>query len=156
MDYYGHLKLTDFGLARRAERSEDVNDRGRELYSFCGSPIYIAPETLQRKAYDFKVDYYALGILLFEMITGKPPFNFKKADMIKKAKLTQEVSYPLGFDPRVKIIIESLLHKDPRERIADVPFYAKKLKELGVDLEIIKKDRYTFFNNFLKKVLLQY
>lgn len=75
------------------------------------------------------------------MITGKPPFNHKKADMIKRAKLTQEVKYPLNFDPRVKVIIESLLHKDPRERIADVDFYEKKLKDLGVDLNIIKKDR---------------
>lgn len=93
LDYYGHIKLTDFGLARRVEldlkKSEGGNftaDRG--LYSFCGSPIYIAPETLLKKAYGFKVDYYAMGILLFEMLTGKPPFNFKKADLIKKAKLT--------------------------------------------------------------------
>lgn len=141
LDYYGHLKLTDFGLARRAEKKEELDDRGRDMYSFCGSPIYIAPETLQRKAYDFKVDYYALGILLFEMVTGKPPFNFKKADRIKKAKLTQKVEYPPDFNPKVKVIIDSLLHKDPDERIADVPFYAKKLKELGIDLEIVKKDR---------------
>ena len=46
------------------------------MYSFCGSPIYIAPETLKKEAYDFKVDFYALGILLFEMLTGQPPFNF--------------------------------------------------------------------------------
>lgn len=141
MDYYGHIKLTDFGLARRAERSDEEVSRGRELYSFCGSPIYIAPETLQRKSYDFKVDYYALGILLFEMLTGKPPFDFKKADLIKKAKLTENVKYPSSFDPRVKVIIENLLHKNPSERVVDVTFYADKLKKLGIDIEIIKKDR---------------
>jgi len=73
--------LTDFGLARRVELSS-ANQNGeqsggeRELYSFCGSPIYIAPETLKKEAYDFKVDFYALGILFYEMLTGQPPFNF--------------------------------------------------------------------------------
>jgi serine/threonine protein kinase len=82
LDYYGHLKLTDFGLARKIQLED-----GRANYSFCGSPIYIAPETLERKPYDHKVDYYALGILLFEMLTGQPPYNFKQADLIKNAKI---------------------------------------------------------------------
>lgn len=72
LDYFGHLKLTDFGLARRFEVGE-----GRGNYSFCGSPIYIAPETLERKAYDHKVDYYALGILLFKVFLAINQFGFE-------------------------------------------------------------------------------
>jgi serine/threonine protein kinase len=114
------------------------------MYSFCGSPIYIAPETLAKKAYDHKVDYYALGTLLYEMYTGSPPFNFKKANLIKEAKLTQDVEYPKDMDPGVKELLICLLHKNPDKRIADYEFYKEKLRELGVDMEIIEKNRYHY------------
>jgi serine/threonine protein kinase len=116
----------------------------RELYSFCGSPIYIAPETLLKKAYDFKVDYYALGILLYEMLTGNPPFNFKKADLIKKAKLTQEVIYPAKLDLRIRDLLENLLHKDPDQRMSNFEYYKERLYDLGVDMNVIEKDRYQY------------
>lgn len=117
---------------------------GRDLYSFCGSPIYIAPETLARKPYDHKVDYYAMGILLYEMLIGYPPFNFKKADLIKQAKLTHEIKYPQDMDPRLRNLLEVSLHKDPESRIADYDYYSEKLLELGVDMQIIEKDRYFY------------
>lgn len=117
---------------------------GRDLYSFCGSPIYIAPETLARKPYDHKVDYYAMGILLYEMLVGYPPFNFKKADLIKQAKLTQEIKYPDDLDPRLKNLLEVSLHKNPEKRIADYGYYSEKLLEFGIDMEVIEKDRYFY------------
>lgn len=133
------MKLTDFGLARRFKISD-----GRDMYSFCGSPIYIAPETLAKKAYDHKVDYYAMGTLLYEMIIGVPPFNFKKAALIKEAKLTQDVEYPSILEPKIKDLLMCCLHKNPDKRIADFDFYAVKLKELGVDMNIIQNNRYHY------------
>lgn len=86
-----------------ADRSEDL--------SFCGSPIYIAPETLQKQKYSKKVDFYALGVLLFEMITGNPPFYHKKSAEIKRMKVEKEVEYPPSMDDKIKEIIEKCLSK---------------------------------------------
>lgn len=85
----------------------------RELYSFCGSAIYLAPETIKKEAYDFKVDFYALGILLYEMLTGSPPFYFSNQNLIKQAKLNHDVKYPENLDRKIVLILENLLHRDP-------------------------------------------
>lgn len=82
-----------------------------------------------------------MGILLYEMLTGNPPFNFKKADLIRKAKLTQEVKYPSKLDPRIRDLLENLLHKNPDLRISDYEYYKDRLYELGIDMEIIETDR---------------
>lgn len=66
IDIDGHLKLADFGLSKRMEIGELTN-------SFCGSPEYMSPEVLLSEGHTFPVDYYALGAILFEMITGLPP-----------------------------------------------------------------------------------
>lgn len=106
LDELGHICLTDFGLARRM-----VDSHRNENMSFCGSPIYIAPETLQKKEYSKKVDFYALGVLLFEMITGQPPFYHKKSTEIKRMKVENEVEYPSVMNPKVREIIEKCISK---------------------------------------------
>ena len=67
VDAEGHLRLTDFGLCRHNFR---IRDRAK---SFVGSPEYMSPEILQGKAYNYSVDFYTLGVLLFEMLVGLPP-----------------------------------------------------------------------------------
>jgi serine/threonine protein kinase len=104
IDSNGHLKLTDFGLAKQLDsRDEAVN-------SFCGSPIYIAPETLRKEKYNRKVDFYALGILLYEMITGVPPFLNKDPNILKNMKLQGAVNYPNTIKPKIRALIEACLH----------------------------------------------
>jgi serine/threonine protein kinase len=66
IDIDGHLKLADFGLSKTLEDGELTN-------SFCGSPEYMSPEVLINEGHSFPVDFYALGAILFEMITGLPP-----------------------------------------------------------------------------------
>ena len=65
-DLDGHLKLADFGLSKWLKKEEMTN-------SFCGSPEYMCPEILKRDGHNSMVDYYTLGALLFEMLTGLPP-----------------------------------------------------------------------------------
>ena len=69
LDCEGHIKLIDFGLAKI-----NVIDKKSGADSFCGSHAYLAPEMILKKGHGKAIDYYSLGILLYEMITGRPPF----------------------------------------------------------------------------------
>ncbi len=84
MDDDGYVCLTDFGLAK-------VLQDNAKAYSFCGTPEYLAPEILYEKGHGKPVDWWALGILTYEMIVGFPPFytgnnasNVKMYELIKK------------------------------------------------------------------------
>lgn len=70
IDEEGHVKLTDFGLSKQLS-----NDKGQLTNTFCGTPQYLAPEIIIKKGYDKMVDWWALGILLYEMMIGQPPYN---------------------------------------------------------------------------------
>ena len=67
MEEDGYICLTDFGLAK-------ILDQNEQAYSFCGTPEYLAPEILEERGHAFPVDWWALGILTYEMIVGFPPF----------------------------------------------------------------------------------
>jgi serine/threonine protein kinase len=69
LDHHGNVRLTDFGLSK-----EGVRDHSSGATSFCGTPEYIAPEVLLRQGHGRAVDWWSLGALLYEMITGLPPF----------------------------------------------------------------------------------
>jgi serine/threonine protein kinase len=83
MDEDGYICITDFGLAK-------ILEGNAQAYSFCGTPEYLAPEILNEKGHSFPVDWWALGILTYEMIVGFPPFytgsnnNLKMYELIKK------------------------------------------------------------------------
>jgi serine/threonine protein kinase len=144
LDLNGHLKLTDFGLARTvADSSRDDN------LSYCGSPIYIAPETLLRRNYSKKVDYYALGVLLFEMLTGAPPFYSPKTADIKKLKVEREVEIPQEFEPAIKEILSKCLAMNPEQRCADATIFYRLAKEaFGIDSEKLKSRPETYTLDF--------
>lgn len=83
MDDDGYICLTDFGLAK-------VLEADSQAFSFCGTPDYLAPEILNNHGHSFPVDWWAVGILTYEMIVGFPPFytgnnsNSKMYELIKK------------------------------------------------------------------------
>jgi serine/threonine protein kinase len=92
MDENGYLCLTDFGLAKVLEGSA-------QAYSFCGTPDYLAPEILIEKGHSFPVDWWALGILTYEMIVGFPPFYTGNSNNAKMYQLIK--SKPVYFpDPQ--------------------------------------------------------
>lgn len=79
-DIQGHAMLTDFGLSK-----EDVSGFDRGATSFCGSIAYLAPEMVERRGHGKAVDWYLLGVLLYEMLVGVPPhFATTPKDIFKK------------------------------------------------------------------------
>ena len=68
IDVDGGLKIGDFGLSKIGLKSGELG------YTFCGSPEYMAPEMLSKSGHGYAVDYYCLGALLYELVTGNPPF----------------------------------------------------------------------------------
>jgi len=73
LDSSGYVKITDFGFARQLES-------GERAWTFCGTPEYVAPEVITNKSHDTRADIWSLGILVFELLTGTPPFTGKKKD----------------------------------------------------------------------------
>jgi serine/threonine protein kinase len=74
LDECGHIKLVDFGFAKRLGRGSGPTGRPMETYTLCGTPEYLAPEVIHNKGHTTAVDWWALGILIYEFLTGYPPF----------------------------------------------------------------------------------
>jgi serum/glucocorticoid-regulated kinase 2 len=89
LDRYGNVRLTDFGLSK-----EGVLDHSSGANSFCGTPEYIAPEVLLRQGHGRAVDWWSLGALLYEMITGLPPFYSRNREIMFEKIMKAELTFP--------------------------------------------------------------
>jgi serine/threonine protein kinase len=111
LDAEGHVKLTDFGLVKQ------VRARGDTTSTFCGTPEYLAPEMVGERPYTDAVDWWALGILTYEMLFAQTPFFQRQKALMYKMIRTQDAEFPPGADPVAVDFIRGLLKKDPRERL---------------------------------------
>jgi len=112
LDRQGNIKLTDFGFARHL-------DPGSLAFTICGTPEYLAPEMILSTGSDQGVDWWTLGILLYEMACGYPPFiveNDNNFDLYNKIIKT-EVEFIPSFNPLLKDLISKLLEKDKTKRL---------------------------------------
>ena len=113
LDEHGYIKLTDFGLAKQADQSN----------TFCGTPEYVSPEMLTGSGHNKTVDWWALGILIYEMLAGIPAFydkdvnqmfqNIQKADIIWPNKKDNGFQ----FSKDVTDLIIKLLQRDKIQRL---------------------------------------
>jgi serine/threonine-protein kinase len=137
----GRIKLLDFGIA--------MDESARRLTWFglsppIGTPDYMAPEQVRGRRGDERTDIYALGTLLYEMITGELPFHAGNARAMMRTKLNEDPRPPRevlpGIDPKVEEIIVRAIERFPRERYASA-------KEMLADLEdpsrVVLRDRST-------------
>lgn len=110
----GHITLTDFGLCKEGiEREEDRTG------TFCGTPEYLAPEVLKGKGYGKAVDWWSYGSLLFEMLTGLPPFYSQDVQEMYRKIMTDKLKFPNGMGEDAKNLLEGLLQRDINERLKD-------------------------------------
>jgi protein kinase A len=108
LDGKGHVKITDFGFAKR------VPER---TFTLCGTPDYLAPEMIQSKGHGKAVDWWTMGILLFEFIAGYPPFYDESPLRIYEKILEGRLRFPSHFDVRARDLVKGLLMIDHTKRL---------------------------------------
>ena len=104
-DTQGHALLTDFGLSK-----EGVRGHNQGADSFCGSIAYLAPEMLERKGHGKAVDWYLLGVLLYEMLVGVPPHYGKSPkDVFNKISGSTSIKIPNHVSEEARSLIKGVV-----------------------------------------------
>ncbi|KAJ9466096.1 RAC family serine/threonine-protein kinase-like protein [Diplonema papillatum] len=124
LDKDGNCCITDFGLAKPGVSSKDSTG------TFCGTPEYLAPEFLTGGGHGRAVDWWSLGILLYEMITGLPPFYSEHPNEMYELILNKKLTFPDGMSAGARDLCSKLLERNPENRMQEVeafkahPFFA--------------------------------
>ena len=112
LDAEGHLLLTDFGLSKVALEEEE-----ERANSVLGTIEYMAPEVIRGEGYDFTVDWWSLGAIGFDLLTGSPPFGGNNHAKIQQNILKQKLQLPYFLGPDAKDLLTRLLRKEPTKRL---------------------------------------
>lgn len=115
LDQEGHCKLADFGMCK-----ENIIEGQTTTSTFCGTPDYIAPEILQEIQYGASVDWWALGVLMYEMMAGQPPFEAENEDELFESILRDDVLYPVWITKEAVSILKGFMTKNPAKRLGCV------------------------------------
>merc|ERR1719253_1590826 len=120
LDKDGHCKGTDFGFAKKVEY---------RTWTLCGTPEYLAPEIILSKGHGKAVDWWAMGILIYEMLADYPPFYDEDPLGIYQKILEGKIKFPWHFDRHSKDLIKKLLTADLTKRIGNLKGGAEDIKK---------------------------
>ncbi|GAB5590900.1 Serine/threonine kinase [Umbelopsis nana] len=118
----GHIKMADYGLCK-----ENMGF-GATTSTFCGTPESMAPEILLEQRYGRAVDWWAYGVLIYEMLLGQSPFRGEDDDEIFDAILEDEILYPINMSRDSVSICQKLLTRDPEKRLGSGRSDAQEIK----------------------------
>lgn len=110
-DSMGHALLTDFGLAKEAVSGAN------QAKSFCGSPAYLAPEMLKRSGHGKSIDWYLLGVLLYEMLVGIPPYYSNNKEQLYENIQRGPLKLPNFLSEEARALLIALLNRNPTRRL---------------------------------------
>ncbi|XP_067428674.1 serine/threonine-protein kinase N2-like isoform X1 [Thunnus thynnus] len=122
MDADGFVKITDFGLCKEGM------GHGDRTSTFCGTPEFLAPEVLTDDNYTRAVDWWGMGVLIFEMLVGESPFPGEDEEEVFDSIVNDDVQYPGSLPPDAVSIIQKLLKKNPLKRLGAGERDANELK----------------------------
>ena len=111
IDKRGYLKLTDFGFAKHVDGP---------TYTLCGTPEYLAPEILLQKGHGKPVDWWCLGILIYEMLVGIDPFSDDDPMTVYQNILKGKIKFPRNFPKDAKSLVKHLLVSDLTKRYGNL------------------------------------
>lgn len=130
----GHIKLIDFGL------SKFISDR---TWTLCGTAEYLSPEIIENIGHGLSVDWWALGVLIYEMLAGHPPFWGETAYETYRKIISGKFIFESTFDPNSRDIVTRLLTKDRRKRLGCGKLSHKEVMNheflKGVDFDAVLK-----------------
>ena len=115
IDKDGYIKITDFGLSK-----ENISDN-KSAKSFCGTPEYLAPEIIEGKGHGQAVDWWSLGSILYEMLTGMPPYYSKDREKLFHIIKTEQVKFYKYLSKEAVDLLTKLFIKDPEKRLGSGP-----------------------------------
>ncbi|KIY65339.1 kinase-like protein [Cylindrobasidium torrendii FP15055 ss-10] len=117
LNHDGHIKLADFGFAKKCDTT----------FTMCGTPDYIAPELIAKTRYNKSVDWYALGVLIYEMLAGMPPYHDPRDHhqnpvvLYEKIRMGPDyIHWSSYIDPIARNLIRQLMESDPSKRLGNM------------------------------------
>ncbi|CAD7673992.1 unnamed protein product [Nyctereutes procyonoides] len=124
LDHRGYTKLVDFGFAKKI-------GFGKKTWTFCGTPEYVAPEIILNKGHDISADYWSLGILMYELLTGSPPFSgpdpMKTYNIILRG--IDMIEFPKKIAKNAANLIKKLCRDNPSERLGNLKNGVKDIQK---------------------------
>jgi serine/threonine protein kinase len=132
LDADGHIKLVDFGFAKQVDN--------RETYTLCGTPEYLAPEVIHNSGHGLAVDWWALGILIYEFLIGQPPFWDSNPLRIYEQIVEGRLRFPANMPPAAQNIITLLCKTNPSERLGHISGGSTRVKSHPFFQDVIWDD----------------
>lgn len=123
LDSEGYVKIADFGLCKEGMGFGDRTG------TFCGTPEFLAPEVLTESSYTRGVDWWGLGVLIFEMLVGESPFPGEDEEEVFDSIVNEEVKYPRYLSIDAVSVMKKLLRKNPEKRLGSSEADAEEIKK---------------------------